>query len=87
MAKKTETKKQTAEERAMALTSDGIFRAFENAVPKGATTVHVLEAAATIIVSSLVQMNATRNDLHNIMAHLEEYAAKRMEKKKETKGN
>ena len=72
-------KKQTKEEKALALTSDGIFRAFEKAVPKGATTVHVLEAAATIIASSLVQMDgATRQDFRNVLAHIEEYAIRRV---------
>ena len=84
MAKKT-TKKQTPEEQALALTSEGIFLAFEKAVPKGATTDHVLEAAATIIAASLAQMDATRQDLHNVMVHLEEYAAKKVELRKADK--
>ena len=77
-------KKQTKEEKALALTSDGIFRAFEKAVPKGATTVHVLEAAATLIASSLVQMEgATRQDFRNVLAHIEEYALRRVTLKEE----
>ena len=84
MAKKA-TKKQTPEEQALALTSDGIFRQFESVVPEGATTVHVLEAAATLIAASLVQMDATRQDLHNVMVHLEEYAAKKVELRKADK--
>lgn len=71
-------KKETKEEKAMALTSNGIFSKFESVIPKGATTVNVLEAAATIIASSMAQMNANRRDLHNVMMHLEEYAAKRV---------
>lgn len=69
-------KKETKEEKAMALTSNGIFRKFESVIPKGATTVNVLEAAATIIASSMAQMNANRRDLHAVMMRLEEYAAK-----------
>ena len=65
--------KKTEEEKAMALTSDGIFRAMENAVPEGATTLHVLEAAATLIGASLVQMNATKQQLHAVIAHIEDY--------------
>lgn len=70
--------RKTKEEKALALTSDGIFRAFEKAVPSGATTVHVLEAAATLIASSLEQMNATRQDLHAVIMHLEDYVLKRV---------
>ncbi len=79
MAKKTA--KQTGEEKAMALTSDGIFRAMENAVPEGAKTLHVLEAAATLIGSSLVQMNATKQDLHAVIAYIENYVMKKLDLK------
>lgn len=76
------TTKQTKEEQALALTSEGVFVAMEKAVPKGATTMHVLEGAATLIGSSLAQMNATKQDLHAVIMHIEEYALKRMEKLK-----
>lgn len=82
MAKKTT--KQTKEEQALTLTSDGIFRIFEKAVPEGATTIHVLEAAATLIASSLIQMNATRQQMHAVIMHIEDCVLKKMELKKST---
>jgi hypothetical protein len=75
------TKKQTKEEKALALTPEGIFHAMEKAVPKGATTEHVLEAAATLLGSSLIQINATKQDLHNILMHLEDWVLKKMQLK------
>lgn len=69
-------KKQTKEDKALALTTEGVFKALDKAVPKGATTIHVLEAAATLIGSTLSQMNATKRDLHAVMMHIEEYALK-----------
>ena len=83
MATKKQTK-QTKEEQALALTSDGIFRAFESVVPKGATVENVLNAAATLIASSLVQMNASKQDLHSIMVHLEEWVLTKVELKEAT---
>lgn len=84
MATKKTTKKQTKEEEALALTSDAIFRKFEKVVPKGATTQHVLEAAATLIGSSLVQMDATKQQIHDIFVYLEEWTLKKV-KLKESK--
>lgn len=81
MAKK---KKQTKEEKALALTSDGIFHAFEEVVPEGATTLHVLEAAATLIASSLIQLDATEQDLHNVIAYIENHVMKKVRLKRAT---
>lgn len=72
---------KTAEEKALALTSEGIFRAFEKAIPKGATTVNVLNAAATLIGTSLVQMGGTKKDLHAVFMRLEEWVLKKVEVK------
>ena len=74
---------KTAEEKALALTSEGIFREFEKAVPKGATTVHVLEAAAMLIGNSLVQMGGTKVELHAVFMRLEEWVLSKVEVKKD----
>lgn len=79
----TKTKTKTAEEKALALTSEGIFREFEKAIPKGATTVHVLEAAAMLIGNSLIQMDGTKQDIHNVFMRLEEWVLNKVEVKKD----
>lgn len=73
-------KRQTKEDKALAVTTEGVFKALDKAVPKGATTIHVLEAAATLIGSTLSQMNATKQELHAVVMHIEEYALKSMQK-------
>lgn len=79
----TKTKTKTAEEKALTLTSEGIFRAFEKTIPKGATTVNVLNAAATLIGTSLVQMGGTKVELHAVFMRLEEWVLNKVEVKKD----
>lgn len=66
-------KKQTQEEKAMELTSAGIFRKFEGVVPKGATTQHVLEAAMMLIGRSLAQMDATPRQRRDVLQEICDY--------------
>lgn len=70
--------KKTTKEQAMALTSEGIFRKFESVVPKGATTIHVLEAAMMLIGSSLAQMEATPRQRRDVLHELEDYMLSRI---------
>lgn len=83
MAKKTT--KQTKEEQALALTSAGLFHTFEKVVPKGATTIHVLEAAMMLIGNSLAQIEATPMERRAVLHKLEDYMLKRIEGFKDEK--
>ncbi|MBR6140908.1 MAG: hypothetical protein IKQ37_03990 [Bacteroidaceae bacterium] len=69
--------------------TDSVFIAFEKAVPKGATTIHVLEAAMMLIGNSLAQMEATPRQRRDTLHFLEDYMLRRIEgfKDKDIKKN